>query len=588
MIKKSNTLKEIFTEALKSYKGKNLKTAENLCYKILSIDPNHFGSVFLLANISAINNNFKNAKKLLEKAIEIDPKNLSAINNLATAHKELGELNESIKLYEKTLEISPNNPNALYNLGVVFFILKDFKKAKNYFKKTIEVQPNYVIAHFNLGNVQAELKEYEEAKKSYKKVIELKPDYASAHNNLGLIFRAFGDYKGAINSYKKVIEIFPKHAGAYNNMGRAFTEMGEFEKAIEAHKNATDIEPENLYHYFYLSELKKDFLNSELEKKVVNILNKGKSTKTNNAYGNFLLSRYEKNKKNYKKEVEYLIKAHGHYFDIKKEKFELGIKYCFEDVLQISNFASVTKSDTEKVSEVKPIFIVGVPRCGSTLVEKIIGSCRELIPMGEEIAILENFINYKILKKQSISLGKADDISKELIEIYNKKNLVKKDKGYAFTDKSLNNFFYLQIIKDIFPKAKIINCKRSVLASIMSIMQNNLTELAWAHKLENIFKYFDIYFNTIAKFNEKNPDLMYELEFENFTNNPEDESKKLLKFCELTWDKKCLEYYKRKDIISKTTSYQQVRKAVYKNSSERYLPYKEILNEYGSKYSWFK
>ena len=84
-------------------------------------------------------------------------------------------------------------------------------------------------------------------------------------------------------------------------MGRAFTEMGEFEKAIEAHKNATDIEPENLYHYFYLSELKKDFLNSELEKKVVNILNKGKSTKTNNAYGNFLLSRYEKNKKIIKK-----------------------------------------------------------------------------------------------------------------------------------------------------------------------------------------------------------------------------------------------------------------------------------------------
>ena len=139
-----------------------------------------------------------------------------------------------------------------------------------------------------------------------------------------------------------------------------------------------------LYHYFYLSELKKDFLNSELEKKVINILNKNKTSKTNKAFGNFLLSRYEKNKKNYKKEVDYLVKAHGHYFDIKKEKFELGVKYCFEDVLQISNFASVTKSDSGKDAEVKPIFIVGVPRCGSTLIEKVIASGDKKISIDEQ------------------------------------------------------------------------------------------------------------------------------------------------------------------------------------------------------------
>ena len=82
-------------------------------------------------------------------------------------------------------------------------------------------------------------------------------------------------------------------------------------------------------------------------------------------------------------------------------------------------------------------------------------------------------------------------------------------------------------------------------------------------------------------------DLLYELDYEEFTQNPEAESKKLMKFCELTWDKKCLKFYKRKDIISKTTSYLQIRKSVYKQSKNRYLPYKKFLQKYGNKYSWF-
>ena len=83
------------------------------------------------------------------------------------------------------------------------------------------------------------------------------------------------------------------------------------------------------------------------------------------------------------------------------------------------------------------------------------------------------------------------------------------------------------------------------------------------------------------------PNSIYELEFEELVNNPEDEAKKLMKFCELPWDKKCLEFYKRKDLISKTASNVQVRKAIYKNPKEKYLPYKILLKDYGKKYAWF-
>jgi hypothetical protein len=184
-------------------------------------------------------------------------------------------------------------------------------------------------------------------------------------------------------------------------------------------------------------------------------------------------------------------------------------------------------------------------------------------------------------------LGEYKSFGDELVSIYKKNGLIDEKRNFIFTDKSLNNFHYLGLIKAIFPEAKVINCKRKTLASIMSIFQNNLTDLAWAHNLENIFKYFDNYFKIIDEFKKKNPDFIYDLNFEDFTNDPEIESKKLLKYCNLTWDKKCLEFYKRKDMISKTTSRIQIRKPIYKHSSDKYLPYKKLLDKYGNKYSWF-
>ena len=121
----------------------------------------------------------------------------------------------------------------------------------------------------------------------------------------------------------------------------------------------------------------------------------------------------------------------------------------------------------------------------------------------------------------------------------------------------------------------------------MSIFQNNLIDLAWAHDLDNIFKYFDNYLKIIDDFEKKNPNFIYNLEFEKLANNPEEESKKLMKYCGLSWDKKCLEFYKRKDFISKTASNIGIRKCIYKHAPDKYLPYKKLLSEYGLKYSWF-
>ncbi len=588
MKKNTKTLKETFNEALISYKKSDFEAAENICNKILNIDPNHFDSVLLAASICGGNRNFKKAKELLLKAVEIQPKNTTAYNNLGSACKELGELAEAQAFYEKTLSINPNHTNANFNLALLFYHQKKIEKAKALFEKTVEIQPNFALAHFNLGNLFAEMKEYKKAKNFYEKAIKIRPNFPGALNNLGLAYRSLNDYKNSINCYKEAIKIAPNHAGAHSNLGRALTELGDFKNAITTLEKATKLEPKNLYNFYYLSELNKDLLNKELINKVKDIVGNKSSTKRDLAYGNFLIAAYERKEKNYKKELENLTQAHKYFFHLRENKFNLGVKYSFEDLLQISDQAHLVIKNKENKYKVKPIFIIGVPRCGSTLVEKIIASGKKDIPIGEELAVFENFVNKKILSRKSLNLGEVEKIREELVNAYNEKGLLQKKDELVFTDKSLNNFFYLNLIKEIFPQAKIINCKRNILSSIMSIFQNNLTELAWAHDLENIFKYCDNYFKILNKFKEKNSNFIYDLEFEKFTRDPEIESKKLMKFCDLVWDKKCLSFYKRKDIISKTTSYKQIRKAIYKHPEERYLPYKELLKTYGKKYSWFK
>ena len=107
--------------------------------------------------------------------------------------------------------------------------------------------------------------------------------------------------------------------------------------------------------------------------------------------------------------------------------------------------------------------------------------------------------------------------------------MVQESSGYTFTDKSLENFFYISFIKEIFPNAKVVNCRRNALSSIMSIFRNNMLLLGWAHNLEYIFKYFDIYYQMIEHFKKNFPNFIYELEYEKFVNEPEIESKKVIK-----------------------------------------------------------
>ena len=339
-----------------------------------------------------------------------------------------------------------------------------------------------------------------------------------------------------------------------------YAKLGQFQEAAKCLRTALKDKPNDLETFYMLHRLGEKILDPTLKNKIANVISNDNCTKMNLAYGTLLLSKFEQQAGNYEKEFYYLLKGHDYFFQSKERKFKEELKYWFNILPRIEDIVNLEKSN-ENNYHIKPIFIVGLPRCGSTLVEKVITSGTKHIAIGEETEIF-NFL---------IHQGSPTKI----LEAYHQRNLIQAASDYTFTDKSLENFFYIKFIKEIFPSAKVINCTRSTLSSTMSILQTNLTEVAWAHNLKHISQFFDLYHQKMKSF----PNFVYNLNYEKFIDNPEVESKKLMKYCDLPWSKKCLEFYKRKDIVSDTASNVQIRKTIHKHSLDKYLPYEPFILE---------
>ncbi len=541
-------------------------------------------NIFSLAYQNHIKNNFKLAESLYKKVLKINNNHLETNFFLGTLYLQKKNFDQAILLLNKAIKINPNDPSFYHNLGAVYLELGEGEKALNLFEKVITLNPNHADAYYNLGNSYKILSNLPKARDSYEKSIKINPNIPKVYNNLGNVLKDLGKLSEAIQTYKTAIKIQPNHAYAYRNLGNAYKEIGDFKKAEEAYTNSFIYQPTNLETLDTLCTLNKSKLDQNLLKKIKNIMKNENLSQKDYAYGKFLLAKYALKNDDYEQEFNYLLEGHKNYFNHKKIYFQKGLDYWLKDVLQQKELMILGKNN-KKFSEMKPIFIVGVPRCGSTLIEKVIASGPLSIPIGEETGAISYYVAEKILAKKSIKTD-IENIYNNIMERYHLLNLINKEKNYIFTDKSLDNFFFIGLIKEIFPKAKIINCKRNSTSSIISIFKNNLGDVSWAHDLKNIFQYFDIYHKKISEFKKMFPKFIYDVQLESFIKNPENESKKLLDFCGLEWNIKCLEYYKRNDLISRTASNIQIRNPIYQDSKTKNSFYKKFFQKFYKKYSW--
>ncbi len=163
---------------------------------------------------------------------------------------------------------------------------------------------------------------------------------------------------------------------------------------------------------------------------------------------------------------------------------------------------------------------------------------------------------------------------------------MEKNDNISFIDKSLENFFYIDLILKIFPNAKFIHTHRNLQDNIFSIYKEFLNKISWSHSLDNIFFYIDNYLKVIKKNKEKHFDKIISVSLEELTINPKDISKKIYRFCNLEWDENCLNYQKRENLYSSTASSNQIRSGIQNYNNKKYENYHFLIKDYKSKYDW--
>ena len=485
-------------------------------------------------------------KKLLKK----DNTQIPFYNYIGLSYKQLGKLEEAAQIFNKGLKMFPNNDSLLGNMGSICRAMDMLSDAENYFKRALEINPNKVSTLVNYGNLKRDQNKINDAISIYEKARKL-------DQNLEILLI---------------------------NLAGTYQVIGEFEKSKEVLKDLSQRHPQNSIADKLYSSIHKYEANDPHQAKMFEKLNTSNINNENKVALSFAIAKSFADQKDYKNsadhflignETKYKMFINYDFNKIEKQRFQI-IKNIFENI-EFSN-----KKFSEKANL---IFIVGLPRSGTTLTHQIISSHSEVYGAGE-LTILNNYFIKKIFDDDFVKLftgnqinsGHLDKIAKDLLNFFKEY-----DKDKIILDKSPLNFEWIGFIKLLFPNAKIVHCSRNLKDTALSIYKNVFdgSSFPWSYDQDQLIKFIDLYKDLMKFWNSKLPNEIYDCNYENLVNSPLEEIPNIINFLNLKWEDKCLDHTKNKTVI-KTVSIAQARKPIYKSSvnlSDEYKKYLNFLNK---------
>ncbi len=539
---------------------------------------NEFPSSTVLHNIyGAVNaglQKYDEAVSAYKHAIIINPNYPGAYNNMGAALKEQGKFKEAIKAYNNALSIKPDYADAYYNMGIILKEQGKLEEALEAYTKALTINPDYAEAYYNMGIILNEQDKLEEALEAYKKALAFKPDYAKAYNNIGNTLQGQGKLEEAIEAYKKALSIKRDYAETQNNMGVTLKDQGKIDEAIEAFTKALSIKPDYAEAHRNLSSVKKYTTDDKQflqVKELYGTVDLEDDAKCNLSFA--LAKMYEG--------IGELDRAFQHLSEgnaLRKKLLNYSIEQDKKLFYYLKKLQPKILKNSLKVKEastdITPIFILGMPRSGTTLIEQIVSSHSEVVGTGELNYISQFGLNLSV-EPEAIN---ATAISK-FRESYLSKLSKVSDGKHLLTDKTPHNFLFIPLICAAFPESKIIHVQRNAAATCWSNFKQYFVSdfLGYCHDLKDVVAYYNLYTEMMKLWQSQYGERIYNLNYESLTTDQENQSRKLMKHLALDWEKACLSPHKNKRSV-RTASQQQVRQKVYQGSSEAWRKYEPFLN----------
>jgi tetratricopeptide (TPR) repeat protein len=531
---------------------------------------------------------FAEAEPSYRRAIELQPGFADAWNNLGTCLRELKQAGEAETVYRKALELGPNNPDTLDNLALALKDLERLDEAAEFGRRAIVIEERSDKFHVHYASILVDQKKIEEATASAERALALNPSNHDAHNLLGRAAFERGDLEASLTFYRRALALKPDLADAYNNMGNALKDLGRLREAEEAYVEALRLDPNIAGAYTNLSD-SRTFKAGDPHLAAMEALAERPDalSKTDRMQLDFALGKAYGDLKDYPRSFKHYLAGNaakraavGH-----DEKSTLALFDRIETAFRKNLIAR--KSGAGDPSPV-PIFVIGMPRSGTTLIEQIVAShplvhgAGELQTLNDIVLTIRGPDGNALIFPECVPLLEAaalKQIGARYVTLV-RELVAKSGKPDAphITDKMPSNYYFAGLIHLALPNAKIIHSMRDPVDTCISCFSKLFSaEQSHTYDLAELGRYYKRYERLMAHWRRVLPDgRMLDVRYEEVVADLETQARRIIAYCGLPWDDRCLSFHKT-DRPVRTASASQVRKPIYNSAVGRWRVYEDQI-----------
>ena len=611
--------------ALNCFKNGNLAQARELYLKAVEHHPDDAEAHYMLGVIYYQSNDLVRSENHFKAAIKLSPQSAMAVCGLATVYRS-SRPEEAAKLYLQAYRINPNLLDAYYECAVILHKQKEYKKAADICFDILAGNSKYFKAWYLLGNIKADSRDNITAIEYFNNALDLNPSFGEAYYRLGEMYFRMGKIKESLEHLEKSLDFITPNYDPYVFYGQVLTTAGEIEKAKNAYNRALEINDKNTGAIAGIASLYINNRNNQMANDILLPVIRAKNipsidiihacqricTKFNTCnllidYIDYVESecvdidainmsrirlgraRALEGMKEYSSAFrEYEAANNLRQKNYQPTEFELAVN----QIRSVFTYDYLLKSRKSHANN-KYIFIVGMPRSGTSLVEQILASHSKAYGAGE-LCFLHNVTEIMRSPKDGSHYPLCmPDLDQESLTKYANNYINEVDSSVdtdaeIIIDKMPHNFLHLGLITQLFPESRIVHCKRNPIDNCLSIYFQNFNDIhAYANDLSSIAHQYKIYADMMKYWSSVLGDRIYMVEYEKLVHDFDEESKALVKYCGIDWEESCSEFFKNKRHVS-TASQDQVNKPIYSTSVERWRNYEGHITELTGKLKEYK
>ena len=557
--------------------------AVEVLQKAARLDPKLDAARFNLGKALASTGRGKEADAAFEASFELSPERKKLA--LAAKHHQEGRIEDAEQLYRQVLNNNPRNVDALRMLAMVAATAKRYDDAERLLRKAVGIAPDFLTAVVDLGRVLKEQDRFEEAIDCFKNAIAINPNNPHTHFLLASAYSPAALNHEAAREYRRALDLAPEHPGALLGLGNALKTIGKQDEAIKAYRDCIRVRPDNGEIYWSLANLKTyRFSDEQIAEMAARVDNPEGLTEQSEVNFLFALGKAHDDRQDYDQAWRYYERGNGkqrmlaQYDPVQTETINDAIVEVFDKAL-------LEEKAGKGCPDRAPIFVLGLPRSGSTLVEQILASHSQVEGTSE--------LPYLGRVAMSLNRNRADGVNypeavRELEAAHltalgedyiNYAQLHRTERKPFFIDKMPNNFPTIGFLNLILPQAKIIDARRHPLdACVGNFRQHYAKGQTFSYDLTDLGEYCLQYLRMMDHWHQALPGRILTVQYEELVTDFENQARRLLDHCELPWEEACGRFYETERPV-RTASSEQVRQPIYTGALNFWRNYERHLDE---------